>query len=220
MSTTDDAAETIKVIMGGESGVGKSSLLLSFTEGEFFPNIMPTVGSEFSYKNVAVTDKLSGKRETVRLQLWDTAGQERFRCMARSFFRCADAAVLLYDCSNRASFEAVKQWLDEIDAATGDGDSLSYLLVGNKIDLYEGQSFESMAVPKSEAQQFAQKHNMLFALTSAKTLNGVTEAFDEIARCAYDNIRAGKVGKHREGKTRSTTGLGSASGNSSGGTCC
>lgn len=191
---SSDVEMSIKVLLIGDSGVGKSSLLLSFTTGTFDADISSTIGIDFKIKKVDVVDPTNGRKTQVNLQLWDTAGQERFRTLTSSYYRGAQVVVLVYDVNAPESFYGLKKWLDEAnsychrgDGGADDDDGAVFLLIGNKCDLSIDDG--SMAVSKSTAQGFAQQNNMLFALTSAKTKLGVAQAFDEVARHAYDRVK-------------------------------
>ncbi|KAK7202032.1 small GTP-binding protein Rab18 [Novymonas esmeraldas] len=191
MSATSGADKTIKVLLIGDSGVGKSSLLLSFTTGAFDENISATIGIDFKVKKVSVVDMHSGNKATVNLQLWDTAGQERFRTLTSSYYRGAQAVVLVYDVNEPQSFHGLQKWLDEANSYCrrdeAERHNIVFLLVGNKTDLCAGE--DAMALPQSTAQAFAQENNMLFALASAKTRIGVAQAFDEVARNVYERLQ-------------------------------
>lgn len=188
-STAARADATIKVLLIGDSGVGKSSLLMSFTTGTFDEGICATIGIDFKVKRVDVLDA-EGSRKTVHMQLWDTAGQERFRTLTSSYYRGAHAVALVYDVNAPDTFSGLTKWLDEANSycrADALDDHVVYLLIGNKMDL--SGSEDNMAVSKATALRFAQQHNMLFAITSAKTKQGVAQAFDEVARNVYDRIQ-------------------------------
>ncbi|EKG07877.1 small GTP-binding protein Rab18, putative [Trypanosoma cruzi] len=193
MSQAVDAS--IKVFLLGDSGVGKSSLMLSFASGTFDPDISSTIGIDFKVKNVEVMDA-NGVKRNVNIHLWDTAGQERFRTLTSSYYRGANAVVLVYDVNEPQTFHGLQRWMEEADVfcRNDDEDDAVYLLIGNKIDKCVGGSSEGegapfMSVPKEQAQQLAQRRRMLLAFTSAKTRAGVEQAFDELARTVYDKIR-------------------------------
>ncbi|GET91937.1 small GTP-binding protein Rab18, putative [Leishmania tarentolae] len=191
MGSFTDADKTIKVLLIGDSGVGKSSLLLSFTTGAFDENISSTIGIDFKVKKVDVVDAHTGGKATVNLQLWDTAGQERFRTLTSSYYRGAQAVVLVYDVNEPQSFHGLKKWLDEANSYCrrdeAESSSMVFLLIGNKTDLCPDEN--AMPLPRSTAHGFAQQNNMMFALTSAKTKIGVAQAFDEVARSVYDKLQ-------------------------------
>ncbi|KAG5495156.1 hypothetical protein JKF63_02210 [Porcisia hertigi] len=217
MSSTTSACRTIKVLLIGDSGVGKSSLLLSFTSGTFDENQSTTIGVDFKAKRVNVIDAHTGDRTAVNLQLWDTAGQERFRTLTSSYYRGAHAVVLVYDVNEPQSFHGLMKWLEEANSYCRrdevESSGIVFLLIGNKTDLCPGE--ESMPLPRSTAQGFAQQNNMLFALTSAKTRIGVEQAFDEVARSVYEKLQ-----DLEQCKRRRTMNLNGDSNNSGDSSCC
>ncbi|EKF30877.1 small GTP-binding protein Rab18, putative [Trypanosoma cruzi marinkellei] len=198
MSQAVDAS--IKVFLLGDSGVGKSSLMLSFASGTFDPDISSTIGIDFKVKTVEVIDA-DGVKRNINIYLWDTAGQERFRTLTSSYYRGANAVVLVYDVNEPQTFHGLQRWMDEADVFCRNNDendednNAVYLLIGNKIDKCvmegseKGEGIPFMSVPKEQAQQLAQRRRMLLAFTSAKTRAGVEQAFDELARNVYDKIR-------------------------------
>ena len=160
----------LKILIVGESGVGKTSLLLRFTDGEFDPTREATVGVDFRVKVVG------SNGNQVRLALWDTAGQERFRCLTLipSYYRGAHGAILVYDVSSQESFQKVQGWLDELETfSTNRG--LVKMLIGNKCDLDAERT-----VTREEGLRCARKYRMMFMEASAKTNEGVTVAFEEL----------------------------------------
>lgn len=209
----------IKVLLIGDSGVGKSSLLMSFTSGTFDEDINATIGIDFKVKKVEVLDAHVGQRRQVSMQLWDTAGQERFRTLTSSYYRGANAVVLVYDVNEPQTFVGLQKWLEEANSycrVDGDEDSCVYLLIGNKVDRCSTEG--DMAVSKASAQSFAKQHGMLFALTSAKTQVGVAQAFDEVARNVYDKMCETGTGQRSRGTNLRDGGAANAGG--SGGGCC
>lgn len=158
---------TLKILLIGESGVGKSSLLLRFTDGTFDSQIGSTIGVDFKVK----TMRFDGNN--VKLAIWDTAGQERFRTLTPSYYRGAQGVILVYDVTRRESFVKLENWLNELDTySTKHG--IVKMLVGNKIDKVNHE------VDRNEGLRFARKHSMLFIETSAKTCDGVVCAFEEV----------------------------------------
>jgi len=167
----DPVLTTLKLLIIGESGVGKSSLLLRFTDDAFDPEQAATIGVDFKVKTVKVNH---GDR--VKLAIWDTAGQERFRTLTPSYYRGGQGVIVVYDVTNRDSFSKVENWLTELETYSTNLD-LVKMLVGNKCDL-ESQGERSVA--KEEGQKLARKHQMMFIEASAKTREGVACAFEEL----------------------------------------
>ncbi|KAK7500839.1 hypothetical protein BaRGS_00008083 [Batillaria attramentaria] len=158
---------TLKILIIGESGVGKSSLLLRFTDDTFDPEQAATIGVDFKVKTLAVDGNKA------KLAIWDTAGQERFRTLTPSYYRGAQGVILVYDVSSKASFAKLDVWLNELETFATKHDMVK-MLVGNKIDK------EKREVSKEEGLRFARKHHMLFIEASAKTKEGVQCSFEEL----------------------------------------
>ena len=165
----------LKLLIIGDSGVGKSSLLLRFSEDEFDDAMPTTIGVDFKVKSITVEGK------NVKLTLWDTAGQERFRTLTSSYYRGAHGIILMYDVTRPDSFESLEHWLQELDVYTpGGAKGVVKLLVGNKIDL-EHQ------VARDTAEAWARRKGMIFLETSAKSDIGVKQAFDEVVRKIFES---------------------------------
>ena len=162
-----DVLTTLKILIIGESGVGKSSLLLRFTDDTFDPDQAATIGVDFKVKTLQV----EGNR--AKLAIWDTAGQERFRTLTPSYYRGAQGVILVYDVSSKQSFSKLETWLNELETFSTKHDIIK-MLVGNKIDM------DKREVNKEEGLKFARKHHMLFIEASAKTKEGVQCAFEEL----------------------------------------
>lgn len=168
-----------KLLLIGDSGVGKSSLLLRFTDDSFSENYISTIGVDFKIRTV----QLDGK--TVKLQVWDTAGQERFRTITSSYYRGAHGIVVVFDLTSQDSFDNVKQWLFEIDKYASE--QVKKLLVGNKADLVQKR-----VIQKETAEQFAKSLQIPYIETSAKTAQNVEQAFVQMAT----NIKVSLFGTH------------------------
>lgn len=162
-----DILTTLKILIIGESGVGKSSLLLRFTDDKFDPDQPATIGVDFKVKALTVDGN------TVKLAIWDTAGQERFRTLTPSYYRGAQGVIFVYDCTRPDTFSRVGAWLTELDTYATKANIVK-MLVGNKIDK------EDRVVDRSDGLKFARKHAMLFIEASAKTKDGVQCAFEEL----------------------------------------
>ncbi|XP_077554546.1 ras-related protein Rab-18-like [Haemaphysalis longicornis] len=159
---------TLKILIIGESNVGKSSLLLRFTDDVFDPNLAATIGVDFKVKTVTVDGNKA------KLAIWDTAGSERFRTLTPSYYRGAQGAILVYDVCNLSTFQKLDHWLAELETYCTRNNVVK-MLVGNKID-----RLENRVVTKEQGMNYARKHSMLFIEASAKTRDGVQCAFEEL----------------------------------------
>jgi len=171
-------AYLFKYIIIGDTGVGKSCLLLQFTDKRFQQVHDLTIGVEFGARMITIDGK------QIKLQIWDTAGQESFRSITRSYYRGAAGALLVYDITRRETFNHLTSWLD--DARQHANSNMTIMLIGNKCDLEQRR-----AVSLEEGQQFANEHGLVFLETSAKTAANVEEAFINTARKIYEKIQQG-----------------------------
>jgi len=153
-----------KLLLIGDSGVGKSCLLLRFADDTYTDSYISTIGVDFKIRTI----ELDGK--TIKLQIWDTAGQERFRTITSSYYRGAHGIIVVYDITDQESFNNVKQWLQEIERYACD--NVSKLLVGNKCDLTAKR-----AVAHDTAKAYADQLGIPFLETSAKSATNVEQAF-------------------------------------------
>jgi Ras-related protein Rab-1A len=152
-----------KLVLIGDSAVGKSSLLLRFADDSFTDSYISTIGVDFRFRTLKLGDKL------VKLQIWDTAGQERFRTITSAYYRGADGIITVYDVSNQESFEHVQDWLQEVNRYASPG--TVKLLIGNKSDRSD------RVVTTEQGEAFASNLDMPFLETSAKTSENVEAAF-------------------------------------------
>jgi len=167
-----------KVLIIGDASVGKSSMLLRFTDDSFDDHIQSTIGVDFKVKHL----DMSGKR--VKLTIWDTAGQERFRTLTSSYYRGAHGVVLVYDVTRTDSFENLEQWLKEVKLySPNSGESVVKLLVGNKIDM-------EREIDRERAEAWARSNGMLFLEASAKTRLGIKQVFMEVVQKILENPEA------------------------------
>ncbi|EGG14837.1 Rab GTPase [Cavenderia fasciculata] len=171
----------LKCIVTGPPCVGKSSLLLQFCEKEFSTELDTTVGVEFQSK----TMELDGQFK-IKLEIWDTAGQESFRSITNNYYRGAHIALLVYDITNRQSFQYLGSWLEEI--AQMSTPNIVTLLIGNKCDAKERR-----VVTLEEAQRFAKSNDLIFIETSAKDNTNVEKVFEDAARQVITLIKQGKL---------------------------
>eukprot|EP00612_Vaucheria_litorea_P008727 CAMPEP_0171475764 /NCGR_PEP_ID=MMETSP0946-20130122/3187_1 /TAXON_ID=109269 /ORGANISM="Vaucheria litorea, Strain CCMP2940" /LENGTH=201 /DNA_ID=CAMNT_0012005893 /DNA_START=25 /DNA_END=627 /DNA_ORIENTATION=- len=171
-------AYLFKYIIIGDTGVGKSCLLLQFTDKRFQPLHDLTIGVEFGARMIEVD------KQSIKLQIWDTAGQESFRSITRSYYRRAAGALLVYDVTRRDTFNHLTRWLEEAKENTHP--DMIIMLIGNKSDLEHRR-----AVSYKEGKQFASENGLIFLETSAKTASNVENAFVQTAEKIYHNIRFG-----------------------------
>jgi len=161
-----------KVVLIGDSGVGKSNLLSRFTRNEFNLDSKSTIGVEFATRTLSIDEK------TIKAQIWDTAGQERYRAITSAYYRGAVGALLVYDIAKHATYASVPRWLKELrDHADA---NIIIMLVGNKSDLKHLR-----AVPTDEAKAFAAENNLSFIETSALDASNVESAFQTILADIY-----------------------------------
>ena len=158
-----------KVLLLGNSDVGKSSLLLRYVDSVWNDAFVPTIGVDFKVKTLTINEK------KVKMQIWDTAGQERFRTVVSTYFRGAHGILLLYDVTNRDSFKNLESWLIEIEKNAKE--KVLKILIGNKCDLGEDRE-----ITIEEGKAFALRNGMEFMETSAKMNTNVTEAFETLGK--------------------------------------
>ncbi|CAL9080913.1 unnamed protein product [Musa acuminata var. zebrina] len=163
----DDYDYLFKVVLIGDSGVGKSNLLSRFTRNEFSLESKSTIGVEFATRTIRVDEKV------VKAQIWDTAGQERYRAITSAYYRGAVGALVVYDITRHVTFESIERWLKELRDHTDS--STIIMLVGNKADLRHLR-----AVSTEDAKDFAERENSFFMETSALESMNVENAFSEV----------------------------------------
>ena len=162
-----------KVLLLGNSDVGKSSLLLRYVDSVWSDTFVPTIGVDFKVKTI----EIGGKK--VKLQIWDTAGQERFRTVVYTYFRGAHGIFLIYDITNRDSFKNLENWLIEIEKNASE--NVLKILIGNKNDLEDERD-----ITPDEGKAFANRNGMQFIETSAKMNTNVNEAFETLGKLMID----------------------------------
>ncbi|KAL3323609.1 hypothetical protein AABB24_037989 [Solanum stoloniferum] len=163
-----DASQKIdyvfKVVLIGDSAVGKSQILARFARNEFSLDSKATIGVEFQTRTLVIQHK------SVKAQIWDTAGQERYRAVTSAYYRGAVGALLVYDITKRQTFDHIPRWLEELRAHADK--NIVIMLIGNKTDLEDQR-----AVPTEDAKEFAQKEGLFFLETSAMEATNVEDAF-------------------------------------------
>lgn len=168
----DDYDYLFKVVLIGDSGVGKSNLLSRFTRNEFSLESKSTIGVEFATRSIQVDGK------TIKAQIWDTAGQERYRAITSAYYRGAVGALLVYDITKSVTFENVERWLKELrDHADS---NIVIMLVGNKSDLKHLRDVQT-----ENAQSFCEREGLSFIETSALESTNVEKAFQQILTEIY-----------------------------------
>ncbi|KAK7233217.1 GTPase [Aureococcus anophagefferens] len=215
-----DYDHLFKLVLIGDTGVGKSCLLLRFADDAFTESYISTIGVDFRFRTVKVDDGAAARetamrplrqrararaparaappaapRKTVKLQIWDTAGQERFRTITSAYYRGADGIIMVYDVTSSESFDHVSDWLTEVNRYANEG--TCKLLVGNKCDM------EDKVVTTEAAKEYADGLGIPFLETSAKNATNVEEAFLTMA---------GELIRLREASQSAKPGAGGASG--------
>lgn len=158
----------IKCLLIGDSGIGKSSLMMRFTEDMFIEKYMSTIGVDFKIKTMNYKNKL------IKFQIWDTAGQDRFRTITSSYYRGSNAIIICYDITEIASFQNVKKWMEEVKMYSIAKPIL--ILCGTKNDLDNKRQ-----ISKNEGEEYAKKNGMIFFETSAKNNININDIFEIIA---------------------------------------
>ncbi|ESQ32511.1 hypothetical protein EUTSA_v10004881mg [Eutrema salsugineum] len=177
-----------KVVLIGDSAVGKSQLLARFSRNEFSIESKATIGVEFQTRTLTIDKK------TVKAQIWDTAGQERYRAVTSAYYRGAVGAMLVYDITKRQTFDHVARWLEEL---RGHADkNIVIMLIGNKTDLGTLR-----AVPTEDAKEFAQRENLFFMETSALDSSNVEPSFLTVLTEIYRIVSKKNLVANEEGES-------------------
>ncbi|KAL7314437.1 hypothetical protein PS15m_006008 [Mucor circinelloides] len=170
-----------KIVIIGDSSVGKSNLLLRYTSDEFLEDSRSTIGVEFATKSITIDNCF------IKAQIWDTSGQERYKAITSAFYRGAVGALLVYDVTRKSSFDHINQWLKELQEHTDE--SIPLVLIGNKLDL----ATSKRAVTTEDAERFATEANMLFFETSALDATNVNSAFETMFNHVYKELAKNKL---------------------------
>ncbi|XP_021261822.1 ras-related protein Rab-39B-like [Numida meleagris] len=170
-----------KILIIGNSSVGKTSFLFRYADDSFTPAFVSTVGIDFKVKTIYRNDK------RIKLQIWDTAGQERFRSITRAYYRNSVGGLLLFDITNRRSFQNVHEWLEETKVHVQPY-QIVFVLVGHKCDLDTQRQ-----VTRHEAEKLAAAYGMKYIETSARDAINVEKAFTDLTRDIYELVKRGEI---------------------------
>ena len=165
-----------KVLLLGDSDVGKSSLILRYTEETFNSKLVNSIGVDFKMKKKEIDGKI------IKVQIWDTAGHERFRSITYSYYRGANAIIIVFDLSDKKSFISITEWLKQIEKHAKE--NVFKFLVGNKSDLIDERK-----VTYEEAKQYADEHDLPYIETSAKEGININELFDTSIKTFLTNTK-------------------------------
>ena len=184
---TSEPSVTFKILTIGESGVGKTCVLRRFVENKFLKNHLATIGIDFKTKTLNINN------QEIKLKIWDTAGQERFRNITTQYYKGADGIVLVYDVTDEASYDKIREWMEQILSNTQQ-DEIGLVLLGNKCDL------EPRTVTEEMGNNMAEELKISYFETSALNGQGIKEAFEQLTRdimkkkgVGDGNNEAGKV---------------------------
>ena len=179
MKSNKKVLET-KIITLGDSHVGKSSLIIKFIENKFSLSYISTVGFDLKYKTLKIDD------EEIKIVIHDTAGQERFKSLAANYIKKAKGILLVYDITDKRSFESLGKWMNDIQEEEV-ADKIPIILIGNKSDLKEER-----VITKEEGEKVAKQYNLKFYETSCKNGDNVENCFIDLARQIIDKIKERK----------------------------
>lgn len=187
-----------KLVLLGDSSVGKSSIVQRFVKDNFDDMRESTIGAAFSSQTIRI-ETADGTQESVKFEIWDTAGQERYKSLAPMYYRNANAALVVYDVTQPDSLLKARNWVDELKDKVGQSD-LVIFLVGNKVDIVQ-EDASRRAVQTDEASQYAQDQNLLFTEVSAKTGEQIKETFQQIGARLYE-LKKDELGKSQSDRSR------------------
>ncbi|CAK68330.1 unnamed protein product (macronuclear) [Paramecium tetraurelia] len=162
----------IKVLLIGNSGVGKTQILLRYTENQFKTSFLSTIGIDFKIKKISVDEKV------IKMQIWDTAGQERYQTITQTYYKGAMGIILVFAVNDQESFRDIEKWMNQIKLHASD--NIIKVLIGNKTDLPD------RCITYEDALNMAQQHNIPYFETSAKEGTNINQTFQQIAKLIKD----------------------------------
>ena len=172
MNSEQEAQIVLKLLLLGDSSVGKTSILLKYISNKFDESSISTVGVDYMDKIIDYN------KFKIKLQIWDTSGEEKFRTITKNFYRNADGLLVVFDLTKKESYDHIKSWINE---AKENNDKLKTILIGNKLDLKDER-----IVAIDVAKQFAEKNNLKYIETSAKDGTNINESFQAIIDLLFD----------------------------------
>lgn len=166
-----------KVVIVGDSGVGKTNILLRYLKNEFNEESKATVGVEFGTKKMKIDNS------NIKVQIWDTAGQERYRSITSAYYRGAHGALVVYDITSKKTFDSVEKWVN--DLKTNGEPKMVIMVIGNKAD-----KEEERVITKVDGEAKSQRNNVAFLETSALTAENIEQAFEEVIQKLYTTYKS------------------------------
>ena len=195
MSTPQQSDIAKKIVLIGDSGVGKTCIISRFVSGDFNKNTNSTDGASYATKKL-VLPKL---KTSINLDIWDTAGQERYKSLTKFFYKDAAMIIMVYDVTLKTSFDNLKEyWYREVQELSEKNFVLG--IAGNKSDLYEREQ-----VSEKEAREYAKSINAVFGLTSAQNNTGIDQLFEDIGIKFLEQNFQGKIEENNKGKNMETS---------------